>query len=94
MTAADYLLNQPLRPHSPYYYYGVYYCTVGMFKVGGRHWDETRDLVTDQLLVSQNVDGSWSANFGGERDMGKNYCTSMSVLALAVEYQFLPIYQR
>ncbi len=94
MTAADYLLNQPLRPHSPYYFYGVYYCTVGMFKVGGRYWDETRDSITDQLLASQNVDGSWNANFGGERDMGKIYCTSMAVLALGVEYQFLPIYQR
>lgn len=94
MTAADYLLEQPLRPHSPYYFYGVYYCTVGMFKIGGRHWEQARDLIVDQLLAGQNIDGSWSANFGGERDMGKVYCTCMSVLGLAVEYQFLPIYQR
>ena len=64
------------------------------FRVRRDTENPTRDVITEQLLVSQNVDGSWSANFGSERNMGKNYCTSMAVLALAVEYQFLPIYQR
>lgn len=94
LTAADFLLQEQLRPHSAYYYYGVYYCSVGMFKIGGKHWEQTRDLLEQQLLASQHVDGSWSSNFGSERNMGKTYCTTMSVLALAVEYQFLPIYQR
>jgi hypothetical protein len=94
LAAADYLLNDPLRPHSNYYFYGVYYCTVGMFKVGGKHWEMTRDSITEQLLVSQNLDGSWNSSFGSEKNMGKVYCTSMAVLGLAVEYQFLPIYQR
>lgn len=94
LAGADYLLNDPLRPHSNYYFYGVYYCTVGMFKVGGKHWEMTRDSITEQLLVSQNLDGSWNSSFGSEKNMGKIYCTSMAVLGLAVEYQFLPIYQR
>ncbi|MBD3673961.1 MAG: terpene cyclase/mutase family protein [Planctomycetaceae bacterium] len=94
LAGADFLLNNPLRPHSNYYYYGVYYCSVGMFKVGGKHWEQTRDDLVDQLTTSQNLDGSWDSSFGSERNMGKIYCTSMAVLGLAVEYQFLPIYQR
>ncbi|MDC0273775.1 MAG: terpene cyclase/mutase family protein [Planctomycetaceae bacterium] len=94
LAGADYLLNNPLRPHSNYYFYGVYYCSVGMFKVGGKHWEQTRDTIVEQLVDSQNLDGSWDSSFGSERNMGKIYCTSMAVLGLAVEYQFLPIYQR
>ncbi len=31
---------------------------------------------------------------GNDRTGGRNYCTAMAVLALTVEYQYLPIYQR
>jgi len=94
IVAADFLLEKPLDEGEYYFYYGVYYCTVGMFKMGGKYWDKTRDNVVTLLLGMQNPDGSWQAKKGSERNSGKVYATSMSVLALAVEYQFLPIYQR
>ena len=31
---------------------------------------------------------------GNDRTGGRNYCTAMGVLCLAVEYRYLPIYQR
>ena len=46
------------------------------------------------LLNLQTEDGSWTGRNGQERGMGTTYCTALSVLALSVEYQFLPIYQR
>jgi hypothetical protein len=46
------------------------------------------------MLKEQEDDGSWVASNTDERRYGKVYCTSMSVLSLAVEYQYLPIYQR
>ena len=94
MAAADYLLRRPLRYDDGFFFYGVYYCTVGMFQVGGRHWDQTRNHVTSLLLSRQHPDGSWNPSDGSEASFGPNYATSMSVLALAVEYQYLPIYQR
>lgn len=94
MKAADYLLGRPLRYNDGFFFYGVYYCTVGMFQVGGRHWDVTRDHITSLLLSKQQPDGSWSPKDGSEASFGPIYATSMSVLALAVEYQYLPIYQR
>jgi hypothetical protein len=94
LRAADFLLERPLQPREHYFYYGVYYCSVGMFKVGGRYWDETKRHLNDVLLSTQLGNGSWSAERGGERGAGTVYATSMSVLALAVEYRYLPIYQR
>lgn len=94
LGAADYLLDRPLSYRDHYFYYGVYYCSVGMFQIGGHHWDRTRDHLTQILLENQQPDGSWSAQHGSERGHGSVYATSMAVLALAVEYQYLPIYQR
>ncbi len=93
LRAADYLLRDPLRPTDSFFYYGVYYCTVGMFQVGGRHWDTTNSRMTNLLLPMQLADGSWP-NEGRESAYGRIYSTSMTVLALAVEYRYLPIYQR
>jgi hypothetical protein len=44
-------------------------------------------------LRNQNYNGSWT---GGDSDSayGPAYTTAMGVLALTVEYRFLPIYQR
>lgn len=93
MRGADFLLRRPLREHDSYFFYGVYYCTVGMFKVGGKHWESTKEHLHSLLLDSQLGEGSWISR-GTERYHGKVYCTAMAVLALAVEYRYLPIYQR
>lgn len=94
LGGAAFLLDSPLRYDDAYFFYGAYYCSVGMFQVGGRHWERTRDLLHDLLLPRQAADGSWLATNGSERPVGPVYATSMAVLSLAVEYQYLPIYQR
>ena len=93
MNAANELMRRPLRSHDSFFYYGVYYCTVGMFKVGGKHWESAKANTHSILLSSQQQDGSWGAARRSGR-YGPVYCTAMSVLALAVEYRYLPIYQR
>ena len=94
LGAAEYLLARPLKYTDHYFFYGVYYCSVGMFKVGGDYWTETRNHLVPILLAEQETTGSWQAKHGSERTHGANYATCMSVLALAVEYQYPPIYQR
>ncbi len=93
LRAVDYLLREPLRPEDSFFYYGVYYCTVGMFRVGGEGWDTLRSRMTSLLLPMQLADGSWP-NQGRESAYGRNYSTAMTLLALTVEYRYLPIYQR
>ena len=46
------------------------------------------------LRRNQNSNGSWYGNDAEGRMYGANYCTAMSVLAMTVEYRYLPIYQR
>jgi len=93
MAGAEYLRLRPLRERDRHFFYGVYYCTVGMFKVGGKYWDVTKTNTHKLLLSMQRADGSWSGRRRSRRH-GPIYCTSMSILALAVEYRYLPIYQR
>jgi hypothetical protein len=67
--------------------------TVSLFKVGGRHWDGGKRDRIRSLLALQDRNGLWPAQ-GNEAQAGPIYATSLAVLALAVEYQYLPIYQR
>jgi hypothetical protein len=46
------------------------------------------------LLAHQSRDGSWLSDDAHDRTGGRNDCTAMAVLALTVEYRYLPIYQR
>ena len=92
ISAADYLLRRPLNWNENHFFYGVYYCSVAMFKMGGEHWQRTQPHVENMLLATQMADGSWLG--GSERRYRRVYCTSMSVLALAIDYRYLPIYLR
>ena len=92
--AAEYLALRPLRYRDPWYFYGVYYTTIGMYKRGGDDWKNARGLLFQELLANQSPDGSWQAGNQNEAPWGRVYCTAMSVLALSVEYEYLPIYQR
>lgn len=94
LGAANYLLRRPLISRDSFFYYGVYYCTVGMFQIGGKHWDVLRDHLEPLILSLQLPDGRWEPQQNEENRAGMIYCTSMAVLALSVEYQYLPIYQR
>jgi hypothetical protein len=88
------LREQPLRFDDTYFFYGAYYCSVGLFQIGGDDWERGKRQIYELLLEHQREDGSWVAEHGSEKSAGKIYCTSMAILALAVEYRYLPIYQR
>ena len=91
--AADWLLdNQPAKHHK-FFYYGTYYYAQGMYQRGGDHSKVAKKHVEDLLLKLQSKQGSWLGS-GQEGGAGDIYCTCMAVLALAVKYHYLPIYQR
>lgn len=92
ISGAAYLLRRPLRWNEAHFFYGVYYCSVGMFKMGGEYWERTQPQIENLLLSTQRLNGSWLGP--AERRFGETYCTSMAVLALAIDYRYLPIYQR
>jgi hypothetical protein len=89
------LLRKPLRAHDPHFYYAAYYVSQAMFQLGGVYWQACRPQLHGLLLreVSQNADGAWGSR-GGDTQYGQSYATAMAILALTVEYRYLPIYQR
>jgi hypothetical protein len=74
-------------------YYGVYYCSQAMFQLGDNYWDGYRPFLHETLFRSQKDNGSWFSG-GADGAYGPSYSTAMCVLALTVEYRYLPIYQR
>ncbi len=93
VAAGDWLLKKPpTQPGERWYYYGIYYCSQGMFQLGDDYWVPFAERMYETLLAKQQPDGSWpkgSAN--REREC---YTTAMAVLAMSVPYCQLPIYQR
>ena len=94
LGGAEFLLDHPLQSGSNYFYYGVYYTNVGMFKMGGDYAAFSREHITTLLLQEQKPDGSWLSDHSTERRVGPVYSTSLAILALAVDYRYLPSYQR
>jgi hypothetical protein len=107
LRGGTYLLRNPPRWNTPHFFYSVYYCSQAMFQLGGvkqaadagltnveNYWKVFRPHLHDVLLSHQKENGCWvGGDFDGQA-YGANYCTAMAVLALTVEYRYLPIYQR
>jgi hypothetical protein len=93
-SCAEWLLERKPDPDGLWFYYGTYYYSQGMYQRGGKYADVAKKNVEEALLPRQAADGSWSATQNREVEAGTVYCTSLGVLALAVKYHFLPIYQR
>ena len=95
LKAAGFLLKNPPRwGDEQFAFYGIYYCSQATFQLGGNYWnsyraaaarDAVRQPERQRLLGRRRLD---------RPAYGPNYCTAMAVLALTVEYRFLPIYQR
>lgn len=94
IAGAEYLIKHPPHWSSPYFFYEVYYCSQAMFQVGDKYFNAYYPKLIQILLDHQERDGSWLSGDGNDRSGGRNYCTAMAILALAVEYRYLPIYQR
>lgn len=92
--STDWLMEVKPDPDGLWFYYGTYYYAQGMYQRGGKFAEAAKKNVEEALLGRQNADGSWRATHHREAEAGDVYCTSMAILALAVKYHFLPIYQR
>ncbi len=95
--AGSYLLNHipAWGGNEGHFFYAIYYCSQAMFQLGDNYWDHFRPKFHRTLLDNQQKDsGGWFGGDGEAQTYGPNYGTSMAILALTVEYRFLPIYQR
>lgn len=89
--AADWLLENEPQKQKKFFFYGTYYYAQGMYQRGEEHSTTAREKVESLLLGMQKGSGSWQGS--GQEDC-EVYSTTMAILALAVKYHYLPIYQR
>lgn len=87
-AALDHLKQNLEAEPGPYLEYTRYYEAQALFQGDVEAWEKWNRLLVRTLKESQQADGSFPGQFGPE--LG----TSMSLLALALNYKFLPIYER
>jgi hypothetical protein len=94
--AGSFLIQERNLPRwgSEHFFYGIYYSSQASFQLGRNYWAVFRPELHKVLLDNQSSTGVWQGNDAEGRIYGANYCTAMGVLALTVEYRYLPIYQR
>jgi hypothetical protein len=68
--------------------YQRYYQAQALFQGDVEAWKKWNKLLVRQLKGEQHADGSFPGQFGGATS------TSLTLLALALNYRFLPIYER
>jgi hypothetical protein len=82
-------VKERLEERMPQYLeYGRYYQAQALFQGDVAAWEKWNTLLIRQLKQAQQPDGSFQGQWG------PGYSTSMSLLALALNYRFLPIYER
>ena len=95
LAGGDWILKHPLAKfNGSHFFYAIYYCSQAMFQLGGKYWDNFYPNLRRLILANQLPNGSWPIEAGSAKGAGANYSTAMTVLALAVPYRCLPIYQR
>lgn len=85
-NAFAYLQRAPADVSYQQYY--LYYAAQAFFHASPQAWNEWNRKNIKSLSTSQNADGSWEGQFG------PTFSTAASLLSLALNYRFLPIYER
>jgi squalene cyclase len=71
-----------------YQQYFLYYGAQAFFHASPQAWQTWNRKNIRALAASQNADGSWDGQFG------QTFGTAASLLSLALNYRYLPIYER
>ncbi len=90
MARAKALLEHQLRHDSQYFYYGVYYTGVGMFKMGGLRRKMHRAALQAPARRPRTPRRLVDAAARREEREGRGRCTARrsSVLGPAIEYRY------
>ena len=81
------------RTAEEHYHYASVLCSQAMFQLGGKYWEQFFPPLVKTLQANQKPNGAWPPEKSAVR-YGSTYSTAMSVLALSVPNQLLPIFQR
>lgn len=87
-AATESYLRKNLNERTGWIEYAWYYQSQALFQADVELWEKWNESLVRKLKSRQSPDGSFSG------DLGAANSTSMSLLALALNFRFLPIYER
>ncbi len=87
-SALRYIKAAPQETISHYEYYHEYYMSQALFQADYTAWVEWNTKHIKRMLSKQQRDGSWAGQ------MGNSFSTSAALLSLALNYRYLPIYEK
>jgi hypothetical protein len=87
-ATSNYIAGNLEHQEGGYPFYFRYYMAQALFQSDYEAWTRWKRLNTDMLRDQQREDGHFDSSHGPA------YGTAMSLLSLALEYRYLPIYER
>ncbi len=87
-SALKYVSDKPEEAQSNWAEYTRYYQAQALFQGDIEAWERWNQRLIQKLRSLQNEEGMFRGQLGAAND------TSMSLLALALNFRFLPIYER
>jgi hypothetical protein len=88
-STAKYISSNLEMRYATHPLYGDYYQAQALFQVNYKAWQNWNRERVRQIVLLANDDGSIARS-----QVGPAYSTAMSMLTLALNYRFLPIYER
>jgi prenyltransferase beta subunit len=88
MFQAAFNFLQKAPPDQSYQQYFLYYGSQAFFHASPQAWQAWNNRNIRALSQSQNPEGGWEGQFG------QTFATAASLLSLALNYRYLPIYER
>lgn len=87
-NSVDFLKENSQFGDQGHKYYSLYYTSQAMFRASPSLWNSWNSQNVKRLQSTQTENGSWNGNYG------QTFATSAALLSLALNYRYLPIYER
>ena len=87
-NSIDYLKKNSPFGDQGHKFYSLYYTSQAMFRASPSMWNSWNYQNFKRLQSTQTENGSWNGNYG------KTFTTTAGLLSLALNYRYLPIYER
>ena len=87
-NSVDFLKKNSQFGDQGHQYYSLYYTSQAMFRASPSLWNSWNSQNFKRLQSTQTENGSWNGNYG------QTFVTSAALLSLALNYRYLPIYER
>ncbi|MGJ8656705.1 MAG: prenyltransferase/squalene oxidase repeat-containing protein [Akkermansiaceae bacterium] len=88
-TVTNFLTSRSESGGHHYVFYHEYYMAQALFHANEEEWEKWNEKNSKVMSASQHPDGGWS-----DARLGRSGATGFALLSMALNYRFLPIYEK